>query len=403
MERQQALDRLAEMVRFDTRTETPGESDLARWLVDAMHDLGLDADLHQVSPGRFNAVGTWRGTGGGRTLLFNGHLDTNPATEGWTVDPWGGLVDDEFIYGLGVSNMKAGCASYLQAVAGMVGRGIRLAGDVVLTFVVGELQGGVGTLRLIEDGLSADWFINCEPTDLAALTTHAGAFDFEVELTGRTRHSSKREEAADALVAAADLVPRINQMTFAGASDDDHRAVNRAHVGVLEAALGRSLEQWRPPQVADFARMLGTCRYGPAQSVEGVLADLASLVQSTVPAGVASHVVRHDTHDAGAHMPPFQVPRDAEIVTALNAAHRAVRGTEQRTGAVRPYCFYGSDAAHLAHAGIPGVVCGPGGRYNTMPDERVDIPDYLDLIAIHTWVMEEICGRVDVSSPATSS
>jgi acetylornithine deacetylase len=51
-------------------------------------------------------VGVWRGVGGGKTLLFNGHLDTNPVTEGWTVDPWGGLVRDGMIYGIGVSNMS---------------------------------------------------------------------------------------------------------------------------------------------------------------------------------------------------------------------------------------------------------------------------------------------------------
>lgn len=392
-EQQQALDTLAGMVRFDSRTETPGESDLARWLVEVMTGLGLDAKLHEVSPGRFNAVGTWRGTGGGQSLLFNGHLDTNPATEGWTVDPWGGLVDDEFIYGLGVSNMKAGCASYLQAVAGLISRGVRLPGDVVLTFVVGELQGGVGTLALLNDGLTADWFVNCEPTDLAALTVHAGSFDFQVELTGSTRHSSKREEAADALAAAADLVPRINQLTFRGADDDDHRAVNRAHVGVLEAALGRSLEQWRPPQVADFARMLGTCRYGPNQSVEGVLKDLSEVVREAAPPGVSSSVVRHESHPDRAHMPPFRVARDAPLVRRLNDAYRTVRGGDQDTGAVRPYCFYGSDAAHLAHTGgIQGVVCGPGGRYNTMPDERVDIVDYLDMIAVHMHVIEDTCS-----------
>jgi acetylornithine deacetylase len=104
--------------------------------------------------------------GGGKSLLFNGHVDTNPVTEGWTVDPWGGIVDERFIYGIGVSNMKAGDAAYFCAAKTLIDAGVRLKGDLILTYVVGELQGGVGTLALIDQGLRADYFINTEPTDL---------------------------------------------------------------------------------------------------------------------------------------------------------------------------------------------------------------------------------------------
>jgi acetylornithine deacetylase len=100
--------------------------------------------------------------GGGNSLLFNGHLDTNPVSEGWTLDPRAGKVDERFIYGIGV----AGDAAYYCALSTLVRAGVRLKGDVV-SYVVGELQGGVGTLSLIEQGVRADYFINCEPTDLS--------------------------------------------------------------------------------------------------------------------------------------------------------------------------------------------------------------------------------------------
>ena len=106
-----SLEFLAKMIRFRSYSGSPGESELAHFMVGAMKRLGLDAFPQEVEPGRFNAIGRWRGTGGGRSLLFNGHLDTNPVTEGWTVDPWGGVHDDRFIYGIGVSNMKAGDAA----------------------------------------------------------------------------------------------------------------------------------------------------------------------------------------------------------------------------------------------------------------------------------------------------
>jgi acetylornithine deacetylase len=388
-----ALDFLAEMIRFKSYSGTPGEGQLARFVVDRMRALGLEASTQEVEPGRLNAIGIWRGTGGGQSLLFNGHLDTNPVTEGWTVDPWGGVYDDRFIYGIGVSNMKAGDAASFCAVQRLVERGVRLRGDVVLTYVVGELQGGIGTIAAIDSGIRADYFINSEPTDLAGLTLHAGAFNWAIELTGVTRHVSKREEAVDAIAAAARLVPRINALTFSGAANAEHASVNRAHVGVLHGALSRELHEWRPPQVADFARLLGTARYAPSQSEASVLADFRRLLdeaEAETP-GLRASVARTAT----GHRPvmlPFEVPREARIVDVVRRAYRAVRGTEPPLGPVPPYCFYGTDAAHLLHrAHMEGIVCGPGGRYNTMPDERVDVADYLDAIEIYGLAIEEVC------------
>jgi acetylornithine deacetylase len=389
----EALEFLARMIRFKSYSGTPGEGELARFMVDEMRRLGLEAFLQEVEPGRFNAIGRWRGTGGGPSLLFNGHLDTNPVTEGWTVDPWGGVHDDHFIYGIGVSNMKAGDAASFCAVRTLMERGIRLRGDVVLTYVIGELQGGVGTVKAIEEGIRADHFINSEPTDLAGLTLHAGAFNWIVELTGVTRHVSKREEAVDALLAASRLVPRINAMGFSGAASAEHAAVDRAHVGVLRAALSRELYEWRPPQVADFARLWGTARYAPSQSEASVLADLRRLIDDLEreQPGLRATVDLARTGNRPT-MLPFEVPRTARIVDAVRRAYRTVRGAEQPLGPVPPYCFYGTDAAHLQHrAGMEGIVCGPGGRYNTMPDERVDVPDYLDMIRIYMLTMLEIC------------
>jgi acetylornithine deacetylase len=324
--------------------------------------------------------------------MFNGHLDTNPVTEGWTVDPLGGVYDDRYVYGIGVSNMKASDAAAFCAVKTLIEHGVRLRGDVVLAFVVGELQGGVGTVKAIEEGIRADYFINGEPTDLAGLTLHAGAFGWSVELTGQTRHMSKREEAVDALAAAAALVPRINAMTWSGATSAEHALVNRAHVGVVRAGLSREMHEWRPPQVADFARLLGTARYSPSQSEASVMADLRGLLDELEHEhpGLSAHLAMID---AGRRptMLPFEVGKDARIVDVVSRAYRTVRGEAQRVGAIQPYCFYGSDASHLLHrAGMEGVVCGAGGRYNTMPDERVDVADYLDAIAIYMLAMAEI-------------
>jgi acetylornithine deacetylase len=393
VDRKFCLDFLSKMVQHKSYSQTDGERALARWMAEQMRGLGIEAELQTVEGERVNAIGRWRGQGGGKSLLFNGHLDTNPASEGWTVDPWAGKVDDKFIYGIGVSNMKAGDAAYFCAVKTLMDAGVKLRGDVILTYVVGELQGGVGTLAAIRQGVKADYFINSEPTDLQALTMHAAAFTFIIELTGNTRHLSKREEAVDAIMAACDLIPRLNAMTFSGAPSEEHRSINRVHVGVAHGALGKELHEWRPPQVADFVRIKGSGRYAPGQTEKQAVADMRRVLdelEKRFPGLKATIIPEHQV--GRPMMPPFEVSKNSRIVKAVNSAYQKVRGTTQPTGAIRPPGFYGTDAAHFYHElKMEGVVCGPGGRYNTMPDERVDIPDYLDMVKIYTLAILDIC------------
>jgi len=106
------VDTAVESVRI--KSYSGDEAEIAQWTVDRMSSLGLEVTLVEVAPRRFNAIGIWRGSGGGSSLMYNGHMDTNPVGEGWTRSPLGGEVDDEFVYGIGISNMKAGNASSLK-------------------------------------------------------------------------------------------------------------------------------------------------------------------------------------------------------------------------------------------------------------------------------------------------
>jgi len=393
IDEQACLEVVVDMARQKSYSETEGERRLAERMVEVMQAMGLEAFLQPVQGDRFNAIGIWRGTGGGKSLLFNGHLDTNPVTGGWTVDPWGGLVDENFIYGIGVSNMKAGDAASLCAVKTLIDAGQRLKGDVILTYVVGELQGGVGTLAAVKAGTRADYFVNSEPTDLQAVTMHAAAFVFHIELEGVTRHMSKREEAVDAIRAACALIPRLTDLTFSDAPTEEHRSINRVHVGTIRGALSREFHTWRAPQVADFVHLSGSGRYGPGQKEAQAVADIRAVLDELEAEwpGLKAKVWT-ETREGKPSMPAFEVAKDARIVRAINAAYEAVRGAPQPTGAITPPGFYGTDAGHLyVEGGMEGVVCGPGGRFNTMPDERVDVPDYLDMIRIYLMTMCDIC------------
>lgn len=389
------LDTLCSMVRASSVSASPGEADLARDLAIAMDRLGLETELQPIGDGRFNAVGRWRGSGGGKCLLLNGHIDTNPLTLGWTVDPWGGIRTDKFVFGLGCSNMKAGASAYLCAVRELIRQNRRLAGDVLISFVCGELQGGVGTLKLIEKGLKADYFIVGEPTDLAAVTLHAGTVDFEIDLTGETRHMSKREEAGDAAAAAAALILRLNAFVPGTPANADHAAVVRTHVGTVHAALTPAFDESRRVQVADFARLAGTCRHAPSQARESILPALKRLADEVcAETGKVRSEIREPLRVGLRPMLPFEVNRTADIVRSFNANYLDLTDRPQRTGAIPPACFFNSDASHLQNVGgiVQGIVCGPGGRYNTMPDERVDIDDYLLAVKLYAGVIADLCG-----------
>ncbi|OON40590.1 acetylornithine deacetylase [Izhakiella australiensis] len=392
------LNFLARMVQHKSYSATEGERVLAQFMAQQMRTLGLESELTPVPGDRLNAIGLLRGAGnGGHSLLFNGHLDTNPVTEGWTVDPWEGKIDDAFIYGIGVSNMKAGDAAYFCALKTLIDAGVKLKGDVILTYVVGELQGGIGSLAAINQGVRADYFINSEPTDLQALTMHAGSLMFTIELTGDTRHLSKREQAIDAIAAAVALIPQVNSMTFSGARSEEHLKINRGHVGTVHGALGRDLEEWRPPQVADFVRLKGSARFAPGQTVASVLSDIRALLDKLCQQFPG---LKYQLFDDGERdrptMLPFEVSPQSPIVQSINRAYQQVRGEAQPTGVITPPAFYGTDAAHFyQHAGMEGIVCGPGGKFNTMPDERVDIDDYLDMVRIYLLTILDICQPVE--------
>lgn len=236
--------------------------------------------------------------------------------------------------------MKAGDAAYFCALKTLIDNGVKLKGDVILTYVVGELQGGIGTIAAIEQGIKADYFINSEPTDVQAMTMHAGSLMFTIELTGDTRHLSKREEAVDAIQAAIRLIPQINNITFTGAETDDHRKINRGHIGTIHGALGRDLEEWRPPQVADFVRLSGSARFAPGQTVDTVLADLQALLDDLCSEFPGLQAELFD--DGKRHRPtmlPFEVSPESPIVKAVNRAYQTVRGEQQPTGVITPPAF----------------------------------------------------------------
>ena len=117
---------------------------MARWTAEYMKSRGLEVELQEVEPGWFQAIGVIRGSGGGRSIMLNGHLDSNPIAAGWTRNPYDPWVEGNRLYGAGIRNMKSGVASMIHAADAIIKSGVKLKGDVVVACVLAELQGGLG-------------------------------------------------------------------------------------------------------------------------------------------------------------------------------------------------------------------------------------------------------------------
>jgi len=183
--------------------EGGNEKDVQDWLACSLREFGFDkvdefaVDQDKIRP---NVVGVLEGTGGGKSIIFNGHMDVVPVTkpEIWCCDPFQPLMIDGKIYGRGTSDMKGGIASAIWAMKALKDCNIKLKGDVILQAVVGEESQQaetVGTVKCLERGYTADFGVVCEPTDLELHIASSALFFFELIINGKAVHISARNQA----------------------------------------------------------------------------------------------------------------------------------------------------------------------------------------------------------------
>jgi acetylornithine deacetylase len=179
---------------------------------------------------------------------------------------------------------------------------------------------------------------------------------------------------------------------FSGAASDDDRSLNRINIGVVRGGVSRAMLDWRPQQLADVCVLKCAGRFGPSQTLEGAMRDIKALLDAMHAEDPTFRAESRLVQDNRIFMPPFAVAADARPVQALARAHARVTGDAARVGMHTPARFFGSDAAHLAAAGMTGVVYGPGGQYNTMPDERVAIDEIETASKVYAQAIADILG-----------
>src|SRR6516165_9725228 len=209
--REKAISFLQQMIAIPS--VTGDEAKIQKFLADYMTKIGLDVDLWETDwgalkkhpayrpvdrgyEGRPNIVATLKGSGGGRSLLLNGHTDVIPVGggEGWSDNPWSATIKNGRIYGRGSADMKSGVASHIMAVESLLAAGLKAKGDVYINVVVDEEVSGHGTLDTAIRGYKADAGISGETSDLAVQPACIGRIWFEIEIHGKPAGIQKRYE-----------------------------------------------------------------------------------------------------------------------------------------------------------------------------------------------------------------
>jgi acetylornithine deacetylase len=379
-----------------TPSFTGSEAAAARVMEEELRALGLQVQWQQVEDGRANVLGTWPGTGGGHTLMFNGHLDTSySGREPWLAGIPGfqpaGFERDGRVYGLGISNMKGALACYVEAVRALQEQGVRLLGDVLVAAVCGEIektqqgdaQGaeyrgyGAGSRYLVGHGGAADVCILGEPTENKLVLAHFGSLWLRLSVSGpfiHTAFSSGRLQE-NSIVKMRSVLDRVlewlptweTEMTLA-----DVKGV--ANVGAIQGGFGWRAS--RTPHATDLFLDLRVPPHVPmaearrkalefARGLEGVEAE----VYVTAPGAIID-----ETHP---------------LVGAVAEAHAEVFGTEPERDVTRWF----SDASVLSRYGIETVNYGTS---SGLPDaelgENLAVEGLVKTAEVYARAAMKVCG-----------
>ncbi len=351
-----------------------GEGEIARLVAGWLEDAGLDVERHEVRPGRWNVVAVAGGTGGGRTLMLNAHMDTVGVAG--MERPFEPRVENGRLYGRGAYDMKASLAAIM--LAGARARELDLRGDVVVTAVADEELASVGT-EAVARAWTADAAIVAEPTELSLAVAHRGFVAFDVEVRGRAAHGSRPDLGIDAIARMGRVLVDLEEVdrSLRASPSDVLLGSGSLHASVIEG--GQEYSSYPERCLLKAER-----RTIPGETRELVEAELREVVARAAEGDRDFHA---DVRVAFAR-DPFRVPERAPVVELVR---RVASGVLEREPPVIGVPFW-TDAALLASAGIPTVLLGPSGEGAHAVVEWVDLDSVERCAEIYLAVAAEVCA-----------
>lgn len=400
---------LADLVAIPSLDGTPEENTIQEQIATWMGQHGMAVDLWEIDmpalqrhphfsaeverPRGLGLVGRLGAERGGRSLIFNGHVDVVPTGDpaNWRFPPWQATITDEYVYGRGSLDMKGGLCCALFAAKAIHAAGVELRGPLLLQSVIGEEDGGCGTLATIVRGYRADGAVIVEPTTLCVAPAQAGAQNFRLTVPGLSAHGCVREEGVSAIEkfvplhqALLDLERRRNQVEpnplFARYQLPYALCIGKIGAGNWASSVAESL-------VAEG-------RYG-IRVGEDVATARRELEAALATAAAADPWLREHPPIVewwGGQFEPASIASDHPIATTVAGAFEA---TTARTAHFEGMT-YGADMRLLVNVGqTPTVMFGPGDvRLAHKPDEAVPIADLVNVTRTLALTALRFCGHI---------
>ncbi|OGO80134.1 MAG: hypothetical protein A2Y21_06540 [Clostridiales bacterium GWC2_40_7] len=364
---------LQDLIRIPSVTGEEGP--IQRFIAKQLNEMGLTVDAFEPSldslrkhpafvevsqgyEGRPNVVGLLKGVGGGKSLLFNGHVDVIPAgaQESWQHGCWSGDFADGRIYGRGASDMKSGIAAMTMAIKAIMESGIRLRGDVILEYTVDEELSGNGTLACVMKGYKADGGICCETSSMKVQPGSIGRIWFEIKVKGMAAGIQRRWEGINAIgkgylvTQAVSDFERLRVERLSHPLYPDIRGAIPCMVGVFESGSYHSA-------FPDSCLLKGSMATIPGEDSAAVKAEFVKFIHEKAAADPWMKEHPPEVIFTGYFAEPSEIPADSPIVQTLSRNFVKVMGEEPvisgREGAadIRFMNSYGN---------TPTVIFGPG-------------------------------------------
>jgi len=399
-------DRLVETASrmIDVHSFTGDEQGMAELMVELYEELGLRVQWQQVEDGRANALGILEGSGGGKTLMFNGHMDTSySGREPWLKDVRGfqprAFVEDGRLYGLGISNMKGALACYVEAVRTLRESGAPLRGDVMIAAVCGEIEKtqygdavgaeyrgyAAGSRYLVTHGGVADMCLLGEPTEGRVVLGHYGALWLRIRVHGDFIHTAFTEGRRDrnSILRMHEVVAAVRQWIPAWEDDpsNSYRGAKAiVNVGAIAGGFG-----WRVSRTPHHTDLFLDVRVPPTKAMALARREVLDFVRSLAER-FPDYGVEGDVYVTA---PGAEVDEEHELVGAIDASHEEVFGAKPERDVTRWF----SDASALTRYGIPTVNYGTStGLMDVELGENLEIEGLVQMADVYARVAQRVCA-----------
>ena len=379
---------------------TGEELQMAEYMRGRLAALSLTVTWQEVEEGRANVVGRWIGAGGGKNLMFNGHMDTsNTGREdfltGIGYKPHA-VVKDGRIYGLGIYNMKGALVCYTHAVQALQRAGVQLKGDVIVAAVAGEIEKtqwgehkgkeyrgyGYGTHYLVNHGVLPDMCILGEPTDTHLVLEHFGSMWVRISCAGIYVHTAFCEgrEEMNSIRRMHDLLAVILKWI----DNWEKKAAYGGKKAIVNLGGIQGGHAWRASRTPEKTDLFLDVRVPPTIAMNEARREIQQVFFDLEK----QHPDWGLEFETYVSVPGARISENHELIKAIDANHTRIMGSAPQREVVT-WC---SDASVLSRYGVDTVNYGPSSGPRDKEGEKVSIKTLVDITKVYALTAAEICG-----------